>query len=79
MKLKKFHQDIMSEKIITTKAENILPVELWTKILQFLHETHFRSVQDVCVLFWNIIQRFVEHGFIKSDFYVSWHDILGNF
>jgi len=69
VKLKKFHQDIMSEKITTTKAENILPVELWTKILQFLHETHLRSVQDVCVLFWNIIQRFVEHGFIKSDFY----------
>ena len=62
----------MSEKT----AENILPVELWTKILQFLHETHLRSVQDVCVLFWNIIQRFVEHGLIKSDFYVSWH-ILG--
>ena len=54
-------------------AENILPVELWTKILQFLYETHLRSVQDVCVLFWNIVQRFVAHGFIKSDFYVSWH------
>ena len=57
----------MSEKT----AENILPVELWTKILQFLYETHLRSVQDVCVLFWNIVQRFVAHGFIKSDFYVS--------
>ena len=61
----------MEEQNITTlAAENILPAELWTKILQFLTISQLRRVQEVCLLFWYIVQRFVEYGLIKSDFYV---------
>ena len=52
-------------------ASDILPIEIWTKILQDLSVSQLIIVQDVCLLFWNIIQDFVALGQIKSDFYVS--------
>merc|ERR1711963_328269 len=50
-------------------ASEILPIEIWTKILKDLKISQLISVQHTCQLFWNIIQDFVSLGQIKSDFY----------
>ena len=53
-------------------ASDLLPIEMWTKILkEYLKLSHWITVQNVCQLFWNVIQDFVALGLIKSDFYVS--------
>ena len=52
------------------EAKELLPIELWTKIIKDLKLTDWISVQNVCQLFWDIVQNFVDLGFIKSDFYV---------
>ncbi len=53
-------------------ASDLLPIEIWTKILkEYLKLSHWITVQNVCQLFWNVIQDFVALGLIKSDFYVS--------
>ena len=48
-----------------------LPVEIWTKILLYLKPSNIIVVQNVCPLWFNIIQNFVSDGLIKSDMYVS--------
>ena len=53
------------------EAQNILPVEIWTRIIYLLPLHNWRLIQNVCSLFWNIVQHFVALGLIKSDFYVS--------
>ena len=53
-------------------ASDLLPIEIWSKILkEYLKLSHWITVQNVCQLFWNVIQDFVALGLIKSDFYVS--------
>ena len=60
------------------EAQDILPVEIWTRILYLLPNHNWRLLQNVCSLFWNIVQHFVALGLIKSDFYVSTMYILQN-
>ena len=48
-----------------------LPVEIWTKILLYLKPSNIILVQNVCPLWFNIIQNFVSDGRIKSDIHVS--------
>ena len=48
-----------------------LPVEIWTKILLYLKPSNIIQVQNVCPLWFNVIQNFVSDGLIKSDTYVS--------
>jgi hypothetical protein len=52
-------------------AGNLLPVELWTKIIQYLKPSQQKSAQQVCQLWWNIVQDIVAHGDLKIDYYVS--------
>ena len=47
----------------------VLPPELWTKILKNLKISDLVDVQYVCKLFWDIVQDFVSHGDLKTDFY----------
>jgi len=59
-----------SEKSIT--PEDLLPVELWIKIINKMDHFPIQMsiLQNVCQLFWNIIQEeFVAKGKLKSDLY----------
>ena len=51
-------------------AEDLLPVELWTKILKYLKLSNLITIQEVCLLFWNIVQALVARGHLKTDHYV---------
>ena len=48
-----------------------LPVEIWTKILLYLKPSNIIQVQNVCPLWFDVIQNFISDGLIKSDVYVS--------
>ena len=48
-----------------------LPVEIWTKILLYLKPSNIIQVQNVCPLWFDVIQNFISEGRIKSDAYVS--------
>ena len=48
-----------------------LPVEIWNKILSYLKPSNIIVVQNVCPLWFDIIQHIISEGKIKSDFYVS--------
>ena len=58
------------------EAKELLPIELWTKIIKDLKLADWISVQNVCQLFWDIVQDFVALGFIKSDFYVRFSKLF---
>ena len=48
-----------------------LPVEIWTKILLYLKPSNIIQVQNVCPLWFDVIQNFISEGRVKSDAYVS--------
>ena len=48
-----------------------LPVEIWTKVFSYLKPSNIIVAQNVCTLWFCIIQNFVSNGLIKSDYYVS--------
>jgi len=53
-------------------SQDLLPVELWTKIICYLDRIPYQlfNIQKVCQLFWNIIQEeFVAKGKLKSDLF----------
>ena len=53
------------------QAQDLLPVELWTKILQDLTSFELSRAQNVCLLFWTIVQSRVEKGHVKSDLFIA--------
>jgi len=62
----------MESNSIYKTPQDLLPVELWIKIIN--HLDHFPSqlltIQNVCQLFWNIIQEeYVAKGKLKSDYF----------
>ena len=48
-----------------------LPVEIWDTILSYLKPSNIVLIQNVCPLWFGIVQNYISNGRIKSDFYVS--------
>ena len=65
------NEDISSENYCQTTTYTDLPVEIWTKILLYLKPSNIIQIQNVCSLWFDVIQNFIAEGLIKSDAYVS--------
>ena len=52
-------------------AIEILPVEIWHRILGLLPTSTLITAREVCFLWANICQQFVMRGHIKTDQFVS--------